>query len=74
MRDGSFLRLKSVELGISVPKRHIGHIGLSNMRAYFSGVNLLTLSSFKLWDPEMAGNGLGYPIQKVINFGLQVSF
>jgi TonB-linked SusC/RagA family outer membrane protein len=74
MRDGSFLRLKSVELGISVPKKYIGHMGLSNMRAYFSGVNLLTLSSFKLWDPEMAGNGLGYPIQKVINFGLQVSF
>ncbi|WP_332456344.1 SusC/RagA family TonB-linked outer membrane protein [Petrimonas sp.] len=74
MRDGSFLRLKSVEMGLSVPQKHIKRIGLTNLRVYFSGINLLTFSGFKLWDPEMAGEGLGYPVQKVLNFGLQVSF
>lgn len=74
MRDGSFLRLKSVELGYTIPKKITTTIGAQNLRCYFSGTNLLTLSKFKLWDPEMAGDGLGYPIQKVFNFGLQVTF
>ena len=39
-----------------------------------SGTNLLTFSPFKLWDPEMGGNGLGYPIQRVYNIGLSVNF
>lgn len=74
MQDGSFLRLKSVELGYSIPQRISSKILMENLRFYFSGANLLTFSKFKLWDPEMAGNGLGYPVQKVINFGLQISF
>ena len=74
LRDGSFLRLKSVELGYSVPKRWSQALLMDNLRFYFNGINLLTLSKFKLWDPEMGGNGLGYPVQKVLNFGLQISF
>ena len=74
MRNGSFLRLKSVEIGYSMPKKFIKKLGIERARWYASGTNLLTFSSFKLWDPEMAGNGLGYPVQKVMNIGLQVSF
>ncbi len=74
MRDGSFLRLKSLEFGYTVPERMIKRSGITNLRIYFTGTNLLTFSQFKLWDPEMAGNGLGYPIQKVYNVGIQVSF
>lgn len=74
MRDGSFLRLKSVELGYSLPRAFISKAKLTNCRIYFSGTNLLTFSKFKMWDPEMGGNGLGYPIQKVFNFGIQLSF
>jgi TonB-linked SusC/RagA family outer membrane protein len=74
MRDGSFLRLKSVELGYSLPEKIISRIRMSHLRIYFSGTNLLTFSKFKLWDPEMGGDGLNYPIQKVFNFGVQVSF
>uniref|UniRef100_UPI003566B963 SusC/RagA family TonB-linked outer membrane protein n=1 Tax=Mariniphaga sediminis TaxID=1628158 RepID=UPI003566B963 len=74
MRDASFLRLKSVELGYSLPKRLIEPINLERFRVYCSGTNLFTFSEFDMWDVEMAGNGLGYPIQKVINFGVQVSF
>jgi TonB-linked SusC/RagA family outer membrane protein len=74
MRDGSFLRLKSVELGYSLPQKTAERLYMSGLRVYLSGTNLLTFSKFKLWDPEMGGNGLGYPIQQVFNFGLQLSF
>jgi TonB-linked SusC/RagA family outer membrane protein len=74
MRDGSFLRLKSVEFGYSLPQQISSRIYLSQLRIYFSGTNLLTFSKFKLWDPEMGGNGLQYPVQKVFNLGVQVSF
>ncbi len=47
---------------------------IASMRIYFSGTNLLLVSNFKLWDIEMGGNGLGYPIQKVFNMGINVSF
>lgn len=74
MRDGSFLRLKSVELGYTLPKRLIQKVKLNDMRIYFSGTNLATLSKFKLWDVEMGSNGLGYPVQQVYNFGIQMTF
>jgi TonB-linked SusC/RagA family outer membrane protein len=74
MRDGSFLRLKSVELGYTLPARIASKGHLSHLRIYASGTNLLTFSKFKLWDPEMAGNGLGYPVQRVFNIGVQLSF
>jgi len=74
MRNGAFLRLKSVEFGYTLPAKLISRAKMTNLRLYFSGTNLLTFSKFKMWDPEMGGNGLGYPIQKVYNFGVQLSF
>jgi len=74
MRDGSFLRLKSLEFGYTIPRSIIDRYMISNLRFYISGTNLLTFSKFDLWDPEMGGNGLGYPIQKVFNLGIQLSF
>ncbi|HOY50958.1 MAG TPA: hypothetical protein PLX49_04280, partial [Prolixibacteraceae bacterium] len=74
MQDGTFLRLKSAELGYSLPEKLYNRFGIDYMRLYASGTNLLTFSKFKLWDPEMGGNGLGYPVQRVLNIGLQVSF
>ncbi|MDR0712793.1 MAG: TonB-dependent receptor [Bacteroidales bacterium] len=74
MQDATFLRLKSAEIGYSIPPRLIQKLFMSNLRVYVSGTNLLCWSAFKLWDPEMAGNGLGYPLQRVINIGLNVGF
>lgn len=74
MQDGSFLRLKSVEIGYSLPKSVYDRLGLEQARFYVSGTNLLMFSKFKLWDAEMGGNGLGYPVQRVVNLGIQVSF
>lgn len=69
MRSASYIRLKSVEMGYKLPDIK----GVSS-RIYASGTNLLTLSDFKLWDPEMRGNGLAYPLQRVFNVGLQMNF
>lgn len=74
MRNGNFLRLKSVEVGYTLPASLLKKMRLSNARIYVNGTNLLCFSKFKLWDVEMGGNGLGYPIQKSYNLGLTVSF
>lgn len=63
-RDASFLKLKNAEIGYT----------FKNMRFYVSGMNLLTFSPFKHWDPEQGGgNGLKYPTQRVFNFGFQMT-
>lgn len=74
LRDGDFLRLKSVEFGYTLPESESGFFSGLNTRLYFTGLNLLNFSKFDLWDPEMAGNGLGYPPQRVFNLGVQLKF
>ena len=73
LRDGDFLRLKSIELGYTLPEQWLK---IKNLRTrfYVSGLNLFTISKFNLWDNEMGGNGLGYPPQRVMNLGLQINF
>tara|TARA_B100001059_G_scaffold178527_1_gene179170 strand:+ start:428 stop:3559 length:3132 start_codon:yes stop_codon:yes gene_type:complete len=73
LRDGTFLRMKSIEIGYSLKDRVLSKIGLTSLRFYLTGTNLLTFSKFKLWDVEMGGNGLGYPIQKGYNFGVNLN-
>lgn len=74
MRNGSFLRLKSVEVGYNLPSAILSRMNLERFRIYLSGTNLLNFSDFKLWDVEMGGNGLGYPLQQVYNLGVNISF
>lgn len=74
MRDGSFLRLKQMEIGYTLPQKLTQKVHIDNLRAYIQGNNLLCFSKFKLWDPELAGEGLNYPIQRTINIGINVTF
>lgn len=74
MRNGSFLRLKQAEIGYTIPGKWMDKLHLQQFRFYVSGTNLLLFSKFKLWDVEMAGNGLGYPIQRVFNVGINLTF
>lgn len=69
MRNGSFLRLKNVELGYTFT--NMEKFKIKNARLYFSASNLFIMSQFKMWDAEMRGNGLNYPLQTVYNFGFQ---
>jgi len=74
LQDGSFIRMKSAEIGYQVPAKGLKKIGMSSIRVYLNATNLFSISSFKLWDPEMGASGLGYPVQKVYNVGVKVSF
>ena len=72
LRNNGFTRLKTVELGYNV--RDLKKLHISNLRFYFTGENMMLFSRFKLWDPEQGRNGLGYPLNKKFNFGVQVTF
>jgi TonB-linked SusC/RagA family outer membrane protein len=74
-RDMSFLRLKNVEVGYTIPKRITKKIGMSSTRIYLQGVNLLTFSKFKLWDPELSANyGNVYPTTRTVTLGVNLNF
>ena len=73
MQNGEFLRLKSAEIGYSFPQSVSKILGINLLRFYVSGTNLLLLSDFKLWDVEMGGNGLAYPLQRVFNLGININ-
>ena len=74
MRDGSFLRLKQVELGYTLPQKLTNNIHVDNLRFYLTGTNLFNWSKFKLWDPEMGASGLNYPLQRTFNIGVNITF
>ena len=74
LRNGSYLRLKTLEIGYSLPKSMVNKIHFNSMRLFFIGTNLLTFSSFKLWDPELgSSNGETYPLAKMFTLGLSVN-
>jgi len=78
MRDGAFIRLKQAEVDYNFTqngsKGLLKRAHIKQLRIYANGSNLLAWSPFKLWDPEMAGSGLNYPLQRVFNIGILASF
>ena len=70
LRDGSFMRLKQVEIGYTIQPNS----AVKSIRFYATGTNLILWSKFKLWDPEVGGNGFGYPLQRIVNLGILANF
>lgn len=71
------IRLKNMTFGISLPQQISRRLKVSNIRAYCSGVNLLTFAAYKNYDPEVPVNGTVYfesPKLKTVTFGLDVKF
>ena len=74
-KDASFLRLKNIEVGYTLPKKWQRACMMRHARIFFRGSNLLTFAKFDMWDPEInSSDGMTYPLQKVYSFGLEVSF
>ena len=74
LRNGSYLRLKTLEIGYNLPQKWVNKIYSKNIRVFFIGTNLLTFSDFKLWDPEMGSTtGTHYPLAKTCSFGFNIS-
>lgn len=75
LRDMSFLRLKNVEIGYTVPRIWTNKLGVRDCRIFARGTNLLTFSKFKLWDPELeTTDGLKYPQMKSVSIGISINF
>lgn len=75
LRDGSFLRLKSIEIGYSLPKSLLQKSFIKSLRFYAAGNNLLQFSPFKLWDPEKgSSDGSGYPLNRMFSIGFNANF
>jgi TonB-linked SusC/RagA family outer membrane protein len=73
MRSGNYLRLKTVELGYSLPDHLAKKVWLQGVRVYIGGTNLLTFSSLeKGIDPEI--NLGAYPVQRLYTIGINVKF
>lgn len=75
LRDGSFLRMKSLEIGYSLPKTLLQKSFIKTLRFYVAGNNLLQFSPFKLWDPEKGStDGSGYPLNRMFSIGFNANF
>ena len=75
LRNGAYLRFKTLEIGYSIPKTWVNKLRMDNARIFFLGNNLFVWDSLKLWDPELAsGNGMKYPIACTYSLGLTVNF
>ena len=74
-KDMSFLRCKTLEVGYTLPKSWLQSLYVKSCRVFVSGNNLFCLSSFKLWDPELGTNdGLKYPMNRSVMFGVDINF
>ena len=75
LKNMSFLRLKNLEIGYSLPRKWAERSFISSARIFVRGTNLLTFSSFKLWDPELdSSDGGKYPLMMSISGGLEFKF
>jgi TonB-linked SusC/RagA family outer membrane protein len=77
VRNSSYLRLKNVQLGYSLPKNWADALHVKRLRIYYSGQNIFTLTSFYKWvDPEapLGESGYDYPQVKINSLGLNVTF
>lgn len=75
LRDGSYLRFKTLEIGYTIPQSVLNRLHIGTMRLYLVGNNLFVWDKLKLWDPELAsGHGMNYPPSRTITLGFNLSF
>lgn len=76
LQGTDYVRLKNIELGYSLPASLLDKVHIQGLRIYVNGYNLLTYSpDIEDFDPEMpAGSGQEYPLQKIINTGISLTF
>jgi len=81
IEDGSYLRIRNITLGYSLPKKTTAALGIENFRIYLTGQNLFTFTNYTGYNPEVGGNvnskGLdkgNYPVTKMYVVGLNFNF
>lgn len=75
LRDASYIRLKSIDLGYTFSKAASEKIGARLIRVYFSGTNIFLFDKMKMFDPEIENtDGAYYPQQRTLNLGINLTF
>lgn len=83
LEDGSYLRLKRVELGYSLPARILTKYGIEKVRFFASGENIFTITKYKGYNPDIGGGALvrgvddswdAYPLARTLLFGFNLTF
>lgn len=75
LRDASYLRLKNVQIGYTLRGNWLQVAGISNLRIFATGENLLLFDHIKIYDPEQTdGGAFKYPLMMVVNMGLNITF
>ena len=86
LEDGSYLRLKSAQIGFNLPESLIKKLSVSRCKIYFAGDNLITWTHYKGYNPDIGNvvdgskryyNGIdnfGYPLAKAYHVGIQLNF
>lgn len=72
LKNNDYLRLKNLQVGYNLPYGWLDKAGIKNCSLYFTGLNLLTFTKFEAFDPETVGTV--YPLSKVFNFGIKLTF
>jgi TonB-dependent starch-binding outer membrane protein SusC len=82
LEDGSYMRLKTLQLGYTLPESLMNKMSFDNIRLYFAIENLFTISDYSGYNPDIGGNGLNsrgvdfrvYPLNRSFHVGLQLNF
>ncbi|MBK7133965.1 MAG: TonB-dependent receptor [Bacteroidales bacterium] len=81
IEDGSYLRLKNLQIGYTIPESVTSKVNIKSLRMYVQGVNLFTMTKYSGLDPELGGDDRSfgidagnYPLVKQLLFGLNVNF
>jgi TonB-dependent SusC/RagA subfamily outer membrane receptor len=82
LEDGSYLRIKTIQVGYTVPNNLTQKLAIDRCRLYVAGDNLHTFTKYTGYNPDVSGDGLGgrgidyksYPLGKTITFGIQLNF
>lgn len=88
LEDASFLRLRNLQFGVTIPAKYTEAVNIANARIYVGGENLFVLTGYRGYDPEVTGGRDGdsqkiltgnvdegrYPVPRVVTFGLNVNF
>lgn len=77
MKNASFLRLKNLEIGYTLPQKWMNTVGLASCRLYLNGSNLFTIDSIDICDPESPNDTGGtnfYPLSRTFSFGVNLIF
>ncbi|PPK88636.1 TonB-linked SusC/RagA family outer membrane protein [Neolewinella xylanilytica] len=82
LEDGSYLRLRNLQIGYTIPQAALDRLSISDLRVYVTGQNLLTFTKYTGLDPDVQGNGIlergvdngNWPSSRIVSLGLNLNF